>query len=189
MRGATDPQRDARRAAVEKRSTARRASVTSSRSWCGWRATWCALRLEIITEKFDDGDDHRNEPDAVADAEMIQQADRSVDPAGGSSSRQCSRCSSRSSRIRSAAGASDLTSEQAATGAAAAQTQVQQEIQEDPGKADDRAGAAFPQEQPRQGVRARHRDRQHDHARRERREAAPHRVRQVLGQLLPQLSR
>ena len=54
MRGATDPQRDAGRAAAQDASTARPGSATSSRSWCGSRGTWCEITAEIITEKFDE---------------------------------------------------------------------------------------------------------------------------------------
>ena len=179
MRGATDPERDAGRAAAQEPvrldpHPRQAAGVGPARARPG-RDHAGDHHREVRR-----GDDHRDEPDPAADQaddRPADQADRAAGDAGA------------------AAGAADAANAAGAAGDAAEAGPVKQMMQqfqqmqqtgagqhpEAAAEADDRAGAALPEGQPGAVVHARHRDRQHDHGRRADGEAAAHRVRAGAG--------
>ena len=174
MRGATDPQETlgAQQLKTQYGSTRIR---DKQQEMVRLARDLVEIATEIITEKFDDGDHHRDEPDATADQRDGAGANGAdtapdVDPATGGAGH-------------------DGDAERAATGAAEAGTGAADDAtgSADPATghaghrqaaraADHRAGAELPQEPAHEVLRARHRDRQHHHGGRARREASAHRV-------------
>ena len=68
MRGATNPQRDARRAAIQNGNTEAAAPATSNMNWCELLGTWWRSAFDIMCEKFEAETLIEMSPDATADA-------------------------------------------------------------------------------------------------------------------------